>query len=810
MLVKNPGFSFIAMASIAIGVGANAAMFSVADTIVLRPLTASRPSEIFTVTAVVPNSGFASPTSSVLSYPDYVSIRDENRSFASLMAYRLVLASFADRVDQPPQRKFGLAASGTLFDTLGVQPALGRPFGVEEDRVEGRDAVVVLDHDMWERQFSSDRGILGRRIRIGGVEMSVIGVMPKDFTGPDQFVRPDYYFPAAMLPRLQSGNAPDELTRRDLRNFIVKGRLRPDAPLARARQEVALLGASLEKSYPDTNRNRGLTVRTEFDARVTARPPLAVMATMLMTLALVVLFVACANVAGLLASRAPVRAREMALRMAIGAGRLRLTRQLISESLLIAVGGGVFGLAIGGAIIAMFQQLKLPTDVPLKFDFALDQRVVLVGLGVASMSALLSSLVPAWRSTRVDLVTSLKNPTGADARRLRLWGRNTLVCGQVALSLVLLTVAVFLYRSFQAEFLRGPGFRTDHVLMMTFDPELASYTGPRTEAFYQLLTERAKTVPGVKSVTVTSSVHMDQVSIENTGIVPEGFQFPPGTDNVRIRSARIDDGFFDTIGIPIVRGRTFRSTDRADAPRVAVVNETLAARYWPGQVVIGKRFRMSDGDRSWVEIVGVVANAKYRSLSEAPTEFIYYPRTQNPAPQSTLLVATDADAAALAPPLRETIRAIDPNMPVFEVRTMEEFYAANTVFNDVLVRTVSSMGSMGLVMAMVGLYGLVAYAASRRTREIGVRMAVGANPGSVLRMVLRQGMLLAVVGSVLGVVGSVAIGGLLRGVFPGAGSIDLGTYLVVVPTLLAVTLLAAYIPARRAARIDPLMALRQE
>jgi predicted permease len=277
-----------------------------------------------------------------------------------------------------------------------------------------------------------------------------------------------------------------------------------------------------------------------------------------------------------------------------------------------------------------------------------------------------------------------------------------------------------------------------------------------------------------------------------------------------VRSARIDEGYFDTTGIGIVKGRAFRTTDRADAPRVAVVNTTLATHYWPGQDVIGKRFRMNEGERPWVEIVGVAADAKYQSIAEPPTEFTYYARDQYPAPQSTLLVATEDDAAALTAPLREAVRTIDPNMPVFEVRTMTDFYHANIVSSDVLVQTVGVMGSMGLALAMAGLYGLVAYSVSRRTREIGIRIAVGANPRSVLQMVLRQGLQLAIAGGVVGIVGSVAMGRLLRIAFPSAGNIDLGTYLVVVPALLAITLFAAYIPARRAARIDPLVALRQD
>jgi predicted permease len=812
MLMKNPGFAFVAIVSIAIGVGANAAMFSFADAIVLRPLTVPRADEVITVTTVAPASGFAPPTSAALSYPDYVDVRDQAKSFANLVAYQLVVASVATRPNEPAQRKFGLAVSGNFFDALQVQPILGRAFGRDADRVGSPNPVVVLDNDTWREEFASDAGILGRSIRIGGIEMTVVGVMPRGFTGPDQWVLPGYYIPNAMLPRLR-GMSADALTARGLRNFAVKGRLRPGVPVSQASEEVEIIGANLRREFPDTNRNLGLAAKTEFRARVDARPQLAVGAAMLITLAVVVLCVACANVAGLLSSRAPVRAREMALRLSIGAGRTRLVRQLLLESLVLAAGGGAAGLLVGYGVIAVLGQLDIPTDVPLKFTFALDERVVFVGIVVAMLSALAASLAPAWQSTRVDLVSSLKSHSAADPRRSRLWGRNVLVGAQVALSLFLLTVAVFMYRGFQAELEGGPGFRTDRILTMAFQPDLAGYDVARAQRFYRLLKEATAALPGVESTTLTTSVPMDAISIENTTVAPEGFQFPAGTDNIRVRSARVDEDYFGTLGIEVVAGRSFRSTDTPETPRVAVVNETFAARYWPGQSVLGKRLRRTDGDRPWIEIVGVVPTHKYRAISEAPTEFIYYPLAQNPTTISTILVAANTDAGALAVPLRQAVRNIDPNMPVFDVRTMEDLYSGNAVgLFTLLVQLIGGMGSMGLVMSVVGLYALMAYSVSQRTREIGIRMAVGAHPSTVLQMVLRHGLLLAVSGIVVGSIGSVATRGVLRAIFPFPHANNLGVtvYLVVVPALLAITLTAAYIPARRASRIDPLMALRQE
>jgi predicted permease len=378
---------------------------------------------------------------------------------------------------------------------------------------------------------------------------------------------------------------------------------------------------------------------------------------------------------------------------------------------------------------------------------------------------------------------------------------------------MLLTVAVFLYRGFALELGRGPGFRVDHVLLASFDPDLASYDAPRVERFYRELKEKARALPGVRSVALTSSVPMDGISIENNSLAPEGFELPAGTTFVRVRSARVDEGYFDTLGIALRRGRPFRASDDAQSPRVAIVNETFASRYWPGADAVGKRFRLTEKDGRAVEIVGIAANHKYRAVSEAATEFVYFPWAQDPSNDTTVLVQTSDEPGAVASPLREAVREIDPRMPVLDMRTMEAFFQASSVtFTTVVVRIVGGMGTMGLVLAMAGLYGLVTYSVSRRTREIGIRVAVGANPPSVLRMVLRQGLLLALCGTAAGVLGGVATKGLLRAIFAfdDAGNLVLTTHLVVVPMLLVITLLAAYIPARRASRIDPLMALRQE
>jgi len=813
ILMKNPGFTFIAVISIAIGVGVNTAMFSVADGLVFRPLPVPRPGEVVSIIGLERNVGFGNRR---VSYPDYVDIRDKASSVRGLVAYTFVATTFASRADEPAERKVGMAVTGNLFDAMEVRPYLGRAFRADEDVVPGRDAVVVLDHDEWRQQFAADPAIVNRRIHLGGVEFTVIGVAPQGFTGIDHDVKPAFYIPMAMYTTVQNAVPKDVLTRRDLRNFIVKGRLSPGVTMDAANQEVQQLARSLAAAYPEVNRNHDLIVRTQLQAyRDQPGGGDTNLVVMLMTLALAVLAIACANVAGLLTSRAPVRAREVALRMAVGAGRGRLVRQLVTESLLLAVGGGLLGLLLASLVIRVFSTVEYPTDIPLKLTFALDTRALMVAFVAAAGSAILSGLLPAWQATRTDLVQSLKDVgAAAQSARSRLWGRSALVCGQVALSLVLLTVTTFMYRSFQSELDRGPGFRTEGLIFASFDTALARYDDTRANTFYRLLKDRAASLPGVTSAALASNVPMRTDNIQGRRVVPEGFQPAQGIDSINCPAALVDEDYFETTGIRIVEGRGFLSTDTGQSPAVVVVNRQFATHYWPGESAIGKRVQILGGNPGFVEIVGVAADAKVFFIAERPVEFMYFPHAQSPLSRRSLIVASSGPAEALADPLRAIVREIDPGMPVLGLRTMDDYYDSRVIgVSRIIVGTVGGMGTIGLVLAMIGLYGLMAYAVSRRTREFGIRIAVGAAPSSLLGMVLKRGMVLAGVGIVIGVIASLATGNLLRGVFASQSTL-IGngpfTYALVVSGVIVVMLLAAFVPANRAARIDPLRALRQD
>jgi len=830
MLAGNPGFTTVSVLSLAIGIGANCAVFSWADALLLRPLTVPRPAEVMTLGSTDRFSG-TTPVGGglVASYPDYIDLRDRARSFDGLVAFTNMAVAFGTSArsapsiagsDTLPRPRLGMLVSGNFFQAMGVEPQLGRAFRPEEDQVPGRDTVVVLGHDFWAQQFGADPSVVGRTVRLNGIEFTVIGVSPAGFTGLDQHTRFEFYAPLMMWPRLITDSSVDPdigpIGARDLRSLAIKGRLKSGVTIAQARTELSIIASDLDRAYPVkgvTSRHQSFTVRTEFENRIAQAPPNAMLIAMLTTLAGAVLLVACVNVAGLLTSRAPVRAREMALRLAIGAGRPRVIRQLMTESVLIAVIGGVLALGVAYAGVVLFRQIQLPTDLPIALSFELDRRVLIVSLLAALASAIVFGLAPAFQATRADLSAVMKAADAAGPGRRRRWGRALLVGGQVAVSVVLLCVATFMYRSFRTQVDRGPGYRIDRVLTMTFEPSLVRYSESQSQQFFRQLVERARQAPGVTSAALASSVPMN--GFFQLTIVPEGFQLPAGVESVTVPGAAVDEQYFDTIRLAILEGRAFRATDSATAPKVAVVNEQLARTYWPGQDPLGKRFRLNSPLGPWVEVVGVAKTAKYTFLQEPPRSFAYLPYTQLPQRRMVLLAESLSDPASLAAPLRDVVRGLDANQPISNVRTMEEIYRMRTItILNVVIGLVAAMGMMGLGLAIVGLYGLVAYAAGRRTKEIGIRMAIGADRAIVLRMVLRQGLVLACAGLAVGLLASVGADRVLGAMFPGGstreGRIDVVAFLLVALAVLAVTLAAAYIPARRASRVNLTDALRHE
>jgi macrolide transport system ATP-binding/permease protein len=811
---KSPGFTAIAVVSLGLGIGANAAVFSVADLLMLRPLPIPRPAELLTVGVAARVENLSSL---VASYREFADIRDRTTAFERLSATTLVPAGFAPDADAQPVLKYGLLVSANFFEVLGVPPQLGRGFRPDEDQVPSRDAVVVLDHDVWEHQLGADPAAVGRTVRINGVAFTVVGVAPASFKGFNSFYRTDFYAPIMMWPALTTDDRVRPLESRERRDVVIKGRLKPGVTIERARSELSVVGADLERAYPETNRDRALVVRTELQDRMVSQRENVVMLLLLLTLSTSVLVVACANVAGLLTSRAPVRSREFALRLALGAGRLRLIRQLITESVLLAGGGGLLGLAVGYGAVRLFRLLRLPADPPIPAPFEFDGRVAMVGVVAAVVSAVMFGLLPAVHAARADLTAAMKAADGGAFGRRRQWGRTLLVGGQVAVSVVLLVVALFVYRGFAQRLAGGPGYRLDHLLTMKFDTRFVRYTEAQARRFFENVADRARLTPGVTSATLSSVLPMEGVGDEAAlTIVPEGFRFPAGIDSASVLSADVDERYFETLGLTILDGRGFRATDAAGTPIVAVVNEQVATHYWPGHDPLGKRFRLDGANGPWAQVVGVVKTSKYLFIMERPREFVYLAFRQRPVRQAYLIAESAGDPAALAAPLRDMVHRLDAGPPIFNVRTMDAFYDLRITSQLMMIAgLIIAMGTMALVLSVVGLYGLVAHAVGRRTREIGIRMAIGAARFEVLRMVLRQGMALAVAGLGIGLLASVGVGQLLGAVFPdggpgGDGRLDLLAFPIVVAAVLAVTFVASYVPARRASRVNPTEALRHE
>jgi macrolide transport system ATP-binding/permease protein len=810
-LRQSPGFSLVAIVSLALGIGANSAIFSLADALVLRPMPVPNPSGIVTVESQSRGEGVSGLFSfSGVSYPDYKDLRDKTKSFAGLTAAEFWTFGFATQRNTTAKMKFGEVVSGNFFQVLGVQPALGRGFRSQEDVAEGRDAVVVLSHDVWKNEFASDPSTIGRTVLLNGIPFTVVGVTPASFTGSNMMLRTALYVPIAMRARLEADPQQSRLERRDAREFMVQGRLQPGVTLAMAAAETRLLGQQLAQAYPATNRNTLLVAETDLQARLHQDTFDVMLLTFLMALSAVVLLIACANVMNLMLSRAHGRAREIAVRLAIGAGRSHLIRQSLAESLVIALLGGALGLIVAQAGVALFSQIQVPTDVPVVIDLRLDSRVLLFALLVSTLSAILFGLAPALQGTRPDLVPALKTSRSEGRKRNRLLGRNALVIVQVAGSLLLLVFASQAYRGASILLSSPIGFRTDHLLMATFDPSLARYKPPQTQEFYKTLLDDARDLAGVKSAALSQTIPMTPGGIDSKTIVPDGFRLPPGVDGFSVLSNAVSDGYFETVGMPIVEGRRFQVTDKSDSPRVAIVNEQFARKYYPNKDAVGKRFRLDGAAGQAVEIVGVAKQSKYIFPAEPPFEYLYLPLSQNQRSGMTLMLQTAGPSGGVADSVRELVRKIDPGQPIISVRTMEDFYdqrARGTM--QVLIETISGLGLLGLALALIGLYGLMAYSVGLRRREIGIRMAVGADRRNVQGMVLKQGMLLACVGCGIGLVVTMLVGRPATAII-GASGFYLPLVGLVFVALLSVAALSAYIPARRASLLDPNTILRQE
>jgi predicted permease len=809
-LARAPGLSFFVILTLALGIGFTAGPLSMVDALVFRPYPVSHPERIVNLTSTSPYGSFE-----LFSYPEYRDLAARAKSYSGVIASgNFIPMGYSVKSGETARVRGGMLVSGNYFSVLGVTPQLGRAFRPEEDLVPGRDPVVVLGRDFWKQELASDRTIVGQTIRLNGTVFTVIGVAPESFPGMQIFVRPDFYVPFAMARLFSTRPEKDFFHDRDGRELLVRARLRPGATLQEARNELATIAKDFEREHPELNRNRGGMVRNQVQTRTRGDQVEWKFSIIFLVLALTVLTVACTNAASLLLSRAGTRTREVAVRLALGAGRSRLIRMLLAESLLLALMGGVAGVGAGFAFIQLLRRFGVPTALPTVVPFQMDLRILTACVVISVVSAIVFGLAPALQSTRLDVVDGLKAGEVELPGRKRFWGRNVLVAGQVALSLMMLTAGLLVMRGFQHGLLEGVDFAKtakDHVLVATFDPRLLQYDSTRTERFYEQLVDRARQAPGVVSAGLTQNPPLGLEGFEALALVPEGEVMPADRETYDVAMDTVDEGYFDAMGVSIARGRGFRSSDQKDTPRVAVVNEAFATRHWPGVDALGKRFHVGRRGGPLVEIVGITPTLRYSSTSEKPIEFVYLPLSQRHVARLTLLMRASGKPLTLVEPLKGIVRSIDADLPIVNVRSYDVLYRYAAVEGPGIATKVSlSMGAMALFLAVAGLYGLISYNVSRRTREIGIRMAIGADRSDVVRLVLGKGMVLVAAGAAIGLALGLGAEQAMNAALFNVGGVDFLVYLIVVPAMFLITTLATYVPALRASRIEPTQALRYE
>lgn len=808
-LLRTPGHTAFVIVTLALGIGMTTTPLSMLDALIFRPYPVPQSGDIVSLVSTSRDSAFDR-----FSYREYLDIRRHTKSYDGVIATGNIRAvGFSPEPGVTPLVRAGMLVSGNFFSVLGVVPQLGRGFRVDEDEAPGRDAVTVLGPDFWRREFASDPSVIGRTIRLNGASFTVIGVAPDTFQGLLIFTRPDFYVPTAMAEVFAANAKKNFFEDRDDRELTLRARVKDGTTIDEAQSELAALAGTFAREYPELNRDRGAAVKTLFQMRTQEDDINWKFAVVFTGLAVAVLLVACTNVAALLLARARTRTREIAVRLALGAGRGRLIRLLMTESLILSSLGGLGGILVGALGIRFFQTFSIPAELPVTIPFRMDTRLLVASVALSVMSALACGLAPALQSSRGNLVNGLKT-ADVDMPGRRLWGRNALVVAQVAMSLMLLTAAFLMFRGFEQSSQQATGFAKDNLLLIRFDPRLVQYDADRIDRFYKVLTQRVRAMPGVRGAGLMQNPPLGLGAFGSLAFVPDGYDMPRDRQHFTSMTDTIDEGFFDTLQIPIMRGRAFSASDTAATPRVAVVNEHFANRYWPGQDAVGKIIRLDHRGGAPVEIVGVAKTVKYRETTEKPTDFIYLPLSQRPTPRMVLMLRSGppfTDPQQLLGPVKDVVRGLDANLPLLEARTFDDLYRYHVVEGPrMAIQLVTALGIVGFVLAIAGLYGLVAYNVSRRTREIGIRLAIGAEPSDVLRLMMGKGLLLAGIGTVIGLAMGVGVERVLNAALFNAGGVDILAYAVVVPSMLVVTMIAAYVPARRAAAVAPTQALRME
>jgi len=806
LLRRSPGFTLVALLSLGLGIGANTAIFSLVNVVILRPM----PVEDAEALVAVYQTDERNPGNIPVSDLNFQDLRDQNTVLDGLATVTFGQVNYLAEGGASSQQPIQLV-SGDYFDVMGVSLELGRGFRPEEDDALGAFPVAVLSWPFWQREFGGAPDVLGRTVTLNRMPFSVIGVAPRTFTGTFPVAAPAAWVPTAMHEVVQP-----ELTwyeqRRGLFMFPV-GRLKPDATVEQARSNLQAIMANLEREFPVDNAGRSVAVRPLLEARIDPNGDgqLLTLSRLLMATVGIVLLIACANIANLLLARASGRRRELSVRLAIGADRWRIVRQLLTEAVLLSVVGGTFGIVLASWLLRLLAANPNVLPIPVEEIGVLDPRVLSFTVGVSVVTGLVFGLAPALEASRADVVSAIKQDSlpGGEGRA---WLRRTLVAAQVALSVVSLVAAGVFLRSLSHTARIEPGFATDTVATLAVNLGREGYDAKRGTVFYRDLIERASALPGARAAAYAQNVplgggtFMRSVYLDTADTTEQ--------DRRLVQVNYISPRFFETTQIPLLRGRDFDSRDTTDAPSVAIVNEAMAAQFWPGQEALGQRFRFF-GEETPTEVVGIARDSKVAGLAEDPPVAVAYePVYQDYQPFGSLLVRTEGPAANLTSSLRQAVSELDPGLTVLNVATLADQVRQSMTGQQTITAVVGLLGGVALLLASMGLYGVASYWVGQRTREIGVRMALGARPAGMLALVLRQSLVVVGVGLGIGL-GIAILVGLALEAQVGAMLVEVSptdplTLLFTATVLCIVALVAAFVPARRAARIDPVIALRQD
>ncbi len=799
LIVKNPTFSLVVIATLALGIGLNTAVFSALDALLFRPLPGARNAEeIVRLYRSWPGQEFGSN-----SVPHFLDVRDKSRgTFTEVAAWGFAPVNLA--AGGQPQLIVAQVASANLFSMLGVRAALGRTFVAAEDSGRRAHPVVVLSHAGWIKHFGADSGVVGRPIILNGETYTVVGVTPEGFRGGLPLVSPALWAPLTQLDHLEPGDS--SWVRRGNNSLQVLARLAPGVSVERAEAAMGTLVAELRRIYPDEYEKSGITLIRESEAGIhpmfkTAQVGLSAV---IMAVVVMLLLIACVNVANLMLARARDRSREMAVRLSIGAERSVLIRQLLTESLVLATIAGGAGLLVAWWAIGIANRAvtSLPGMFQLSPDLRISPLVLAFTLGVSVVTGVLFGLAPALQATRPDLIPALKGEAPAGSGRSRM--SRGLVVAQMALSIILLASAGLFLENLEAATRMNKGFRSENLIAADVDPGRQGYSRGRTEQFYRQLEERLRAMPNVVGVGLANTLPLS-INTSDWGISVPGYE-PAPNESMSIYVSIVAPGFFDALGVPIIRGRAFTAQDDSTAVRGLVINQRFAERFWPDQDPIGRTVRVGSRDHT---VIGLTPTGKYVRLGEGPTAFMYLAQAQHWTTGMSVLVRTNGDPVSAIPGLMREVSALDPTLPLANVQTMTDRMGLAFLPARLAATVLGVFGILGLVLASLGVYGVMSHAVAQRNREIGIRLAIGAAGTAVVRLLMRDGMTLVGIGISLGLAGAAVGARLMSGMLYGSGANPL--VFGAVPLVLgAVAVLAIWIPARRAARVNPVVVLRQD